>query len=116
MFTRLKSLFRRTPSEIADDVWPFDQPRNCGVIAMRQVVEKEEPILLVSHDADDHGWQFIGSSDATIADGKVICLKHIVELDPSVLEVADLQPGWQAIRSSRRDPWHRRIRPPNPDE
>jgi hypothetical protein len=78
--------------------WPFDQPRNCATMTMRQVLEREEPILLVSHDADDHEWQFIGTSDACVADGRIVCLEAIVELDPTVLEVADLPPGWQAVR------------------
>jgi hypothetical protein len=42
--------------------WPFDQPRNCTTITMRQVLEGAEPILLVGHDADDHAWQFIGTT------------------------------------------------------
>ena len=75
--------------------WPFDQPRNCATITMRQVmvIDGSEPILLVSHDAEDHGWQFIGTSDASMADAKLVCLEHIVRLDPTVLEVADLPPG-----------------------
>ena len=28
----------------------------------RQVLERLEPLVLVSHDADEHGWQFIGTS------------------------------------------------------
>jgi hypothetical protein len=97
-------------------IWPFDQPQNCAAITMRQVIDREEPILLISHDADDHGWQFIGSSDACAADGKIVCLKHIVDLDPTVLEVADLPPGWQALRDDISSPWIRRVRPKDPDE
>jgi hypothetical protein len=83
---------------------------------MRQVLEGSEPILLVGHDADDHGWQFIGTSDASIADGRVVCLEHIVSLDPSVLEVADLPPGWQAVRKRVGGRWKRRRRPADGDE
>jgi len=83
---------------------------------MRQVLDGTEPILLVSHDADDHGWQFIGTSDASAADGKVVCLEHIVRLDPTVLEVADLPPGWQAVRERVGGAWTRRERPPDSDE
>ena len=102
-------------SDPVDD-WPFDQPRNCSTLTMRQVLDGSEPILLVSHDADDHGWQFIGSSDAAVADGKLVCLEHIVHLDPTVLEVADLPPGWQAIREHVGAPWIRRERPPDSEE
>ena len=82
---------------------------------MRQVLDRSEPILLVSHDEDDHGWQFIGTSDASVADAKLICLEDIVRLDPTVLEVADLPPGWQAIRTKVGGTWTRRQRPPDSD-
>jgi len=98
------------------DTWPFDQPRNCAALTMRQVLDGSEPILLVSHDEDDHGWQFIGSSDAQVADGRLVCLSHIVELDPTVRDVADLEPGWQAIRECVGGEWTRRPHPTIPDD
>lgn len=91
--------------------WPFDQPRNCAALTMRQILDGSEPILLVSHDADDHGWQFTGISDASVADGKIISLEEIVRLDPTVLEVANLPPGWQAVRNEVGGQWSRRLRP-----
>lgn len=89
------------------DNWPFDQPRNCATITMQQVLNGSEPILLVSHDKDDHGWQFIGTSDTNLNDGRIVCLEHIIELDPSVLEVADMPPGWRATREYVGGPWVR---------
>ena len=83
---------------------------------MRQVLDGSEAILLVSHDEDDHGWQFIGSSDAAMADARVCCLEEIVRLDPTVLEVADLPPGWQALRSKVGGPWFRQVHPPALDD
>ena len=74
---------------------------------MRQILDGSEPILLVSHDEDDHGWQFIGISDACVEDGRLACLEHIVARDPSVLEVADLPPGWQATRRAPGCSWKR---------
>ena len=96
--------------------WPFDQPRNCATITMRQVIDGSEPILLVSHDAEDHGWQFIGTSDASMADAKLVCLEQIVRLDPTVLEVADLPPAWQALRERVGGKWSRRKHTPIPDD
>lgn len=98
-----------------NDDWPFDQPRNCTTITMRQVLDGLEPILLVSHDIEDHCWQFIGTTDANVADGRVVCLEHMADLDPTVLEVADLPPGWQAVRDEVGEPWRRRPCPPNED-
>ena len=74
---------------------------------MRQILEGLEPILLVVHDAGDEGWQFIGVSHANVEDGRAVCLEEIVRIDPTVVEVADLLPGWQAIRERVGGPWTR---------
>ena len=98
------------------DTWLFDQPRNCATLTMRQVLDGSEPILLVVHDADDRAWQFIGGSDASVADGRVVCLEEIVNLDPTVLDVADLWPGWQAVRNEVGGEWTRRQRRKDSDD
>jgi hypothetical protein len=90
--------------------WPFDRPRNYSVFTTRQVLQRQEPILRVTHDTDDHSWQFLGR-DAGAEDGKIISLEEAVELDPSVLQVADLPVGWHAWRSSVEEPWIREIIP-----
>ncbi|MDO8778010.1 MAG: hypothetical protein Q7K57_56695 [Burkholderiaceae bacterium] len=90
------------------DTWPFDQPRNCGVTTMRQIMEDDTPILLVTHDEEDHGWQFLdGSESPNPADARHVCLEHVVSTDPTLYEVADLPPGWIAWRQSPDDPWMR---------
>jgi hypothetical protein len=99
-----------------NDPWPFDQSRNCSTFTMRQVMDGSEPILLVSHDGDDHGWQFIGTSDASLEDAMLVCLEEIVKRYPTVLEVADLPPGWQAVRDAVGEPWTRRERPVSEDD
>ena len=98
------------------DAWPFDQPRNCATFTMRQVLDGSEPILLVTHDADDHGWQFIGISHPSMPDARLVKLEEIVRRDPTVLEVADLPPGWWAVRNKIGGPWKRKPRPPDLDQ
>ena len=98
------------------DNWPFDQPSNCATFTTRQVIEGLEPILLVSHDAEDHGWQFIGGSGVAMADAKIVGLGEIVKRDATVREVADLLPGWQALRERVGGPWTRREHPPVPED
>jgi hypothetical protein len=98
------------------DFWSFDQPRNCATLTMRQVLDGSEPILLVSHDSDDHAWQFIGITDASVADAQLVCLEEIVGLDPTVLEVANLPPGWQAFREKVGGSWSRRLRSPDSED
>ena len=91
------------------DSWPFDQPKNCAVFTTREVLERIEPILHVTHDSDDHGWQFIGSSNGTRENAKIIALHEAVDLDPSILKLADLPVGWHAERESPTDPWMREV-------
>jgi hypothetical protein len=93
------------PNEL--EFWPFDQPPNCATFTMRQVLEGLEPIVVVYHDDEDHGWQFIGCTDASMTDVKIVSLGEIVQVDPTVLGVADLPPRWKATRTHVGGPWRR---------
>jgi hypothetical protein len=97
-----------------NDQWPWDQPPNCAVITEKDVIENNAPIVLVTHDADDHGWQFLGpGDDLKVEDARVVALSEVSELDPTVLEVARIAPGWRAWR---RSPEHSWIMEPNPKD
>jgi hypothetical protein len=87
--------------------WPFDQPSNCAVITLRSIVFEGAPILHVVHDADDHGWQFLGAECPSMSDAAVVGLQTIVTLDATVLEIADIPPGWHAWRPSASVQWSR---------
>jgi hypothetical protein len=89
-----------------DPDWPFDQPKNCGVVTLRSIVDGD-PILYVSHDADDHGWQFLDGNPVEMTNAVLVGLGEIVDRDPSVLEVANMPPGWFAVRDSQTSPWKR---------
>lgn len=95
-----------------DSTWPFDQPRNCGVLTLRQIMESGSPVLLVTHDEEDHGWQFLdGSVNLDVADARHVSLGYVVDTDPRLYEIADLPPGWIAWRESRDGVWVREPRP-----
>ena len=91
---------------VSADRWPFAEPRNCATLVTAQVLERTEPILHAVHDEDGE-WQFIGSTDASVEDGRVIALFEAVELDPSILQLADVPVGWHAVRDSPNHPWKR---------
>jgi hypothetical protein len=88
------------------DNWPFEDPPNVAVITTRAVLEGAA-IVLVSHDEDDGGWQFLPDGPLVEADGRVVALRSIWELDPTIAALADLPLGWQASRSLPGDPWRR---------
>jgi hypothetical protein len=84
----------------------FGEVPNLGVLTTANVLAGA-PILLISHDADDHGWQFLCGTTNDPADGRIVHLHEIVKLDPTVEEVADLPAGWVAFRQSLGSEWVR---------
>ncbi|APW62063.1 hypothetical protein [Paludisphaera borealis] len=85
--------------------WPFADPEETEVVTLDRIVRRESPILLVSHDADDGGWQFVDGDQVFEENGEVVLLGEIVQLDPTVLELAELPIGWHAWRPSLDHPW-----------
>ncbi len=86
--------------------WPFDQPPNTASITVRAVLEGA-PILIVSHDADDGGWQFLDGNEVDEAEGRIIGLGTALRLDPTLRGVANLPEGWIASRRDAASPWSR---------
>jgi hypothetical protein len=87
--------------------WQFDQPPNCAVISVREIVFGDKPILFVSRDEGDHGWQFLAGDTVSKEEAVVVGLGEVVKLDPSVLKLFDLPPGWVATRPSANASWER---------
>jgi hypothetical protein len=87
------------------DPWPFDQPPNCAVFTTTHVMRAGQPITHVYHDEEDHGWQFHYPGEKSVGDCMIVALRTIVRHDPTVVEVADLPPGYVAIRHGVGDPW-----------
>ena len=90
------------------DNWPFDQPRDCATVTSAEVMQSGELITHVYHDEADHGWQFHPANGTTTADMMLVALEELVKIDPSILEVATLPPGWMAIRSACDGAWTRK--------
>ncbi len=87
--------------------WPFDQAPNVAAITTRQVLEEDLPILQVVHYSDDHSWGFTCGTTDSIEDGRVISMKTALDKDPTLAEIADLPPGWEASRDYIGGQWSR---------
>jgi hypothetical protein len=68
------------------DDWPFADPPNLASITVRQIVHDGQPILLVAHDADDGGWQFLTGGNVDVADGMVVGLREMVQRDTTLAD------------------------------
>lgn len=96
-----------TPDSRLPDPWPFDQPPRCAVFTTTHIMRGGEPIAHIFHDEDDHGWQFHWAGEKDVSDAMVVALEEIYFKDPTIVEVADLPPGWKASRSGVGQPWVR---------
>ena len=92
------------------DEWPFDDPENVTAITTVHVLERRLPILLVTHDEDDGTWQVLCGTTNEPADGRIVCLGCMYQLDPTIRDVADLPRGWRAWRDTISSPWQREAR------
>ncbi len=87
--------------------WPFNDPPNVATITVRQIVESGHPILLVTRDLEDDGWQFLTGGELNVDDAMVVGLGEMFELDSTIADLASLEPGWQATREEVGAPWTR---------
>ena len=90
-----------------ESVFPFDELPNVAVFTTAPVLERRLPILLVTHDADDGGWQFLCGTTNEEDDARIVALSTILRIDPTVAEVAELPPGWRTWREGVGQPWQR---------
>ena len=79
------------------DSWPFEASRNTATITIRQVLEDGAPVLLVTHDADDGGWQFLSGMTVDPADARVVGLGEMCDRDPTLWELGRLARGLAGV-------------------
>lgn len=94
--------------------WPFSSPKNVATIVHASIMNGERPVRFVYHDEDDGGWQFLdGVSPNEPSTARLVCLASVMELDPSLFELANLPVGWRAKRQARGEAWQREQTPPD---
>ena len=89
------------------DDWPFADPPDAEVIVLDRILRGEAALRLVTHDEDDGAWQFLDGEHVFEEDATVALLGELAQFDPSILDLADLPPGWQAHRDTAEGPWVR---------
>ena len=74
--------------------WPFHDPENTAVIVSTRILEGNDWVYYVTHDADDGVWQFHPYTGPTQEkDAKVVSLKTMIEIEPRLTELADTSFG-----------------------
>jgi len=85
--------------------WPFDQEKNVAALTTKQVLEDGLPVLVVVHYADECDWAFLCDTTDEEEDARVVAMKTVIDTDPSLYGVAELEPGWVAERADKDSPW-----------
>lgn len=93
--------------EETNNSWKFDQEPKVGAITTKQVLEEDQPILLVIHYGDDCSWAFLCDTTDEEQDSRMITMEQAVQLDPTLEKLANLPPGWIAYRDFIGDDWAR---------
>lgn len=84
----------------------FKEDLNMAVFTTKYVLDKRSPILCIFHYKEDGAWQFSGDEKNLVNDDfRVISLREMINIDDSVLEVADLSSGYLVYRPSVDQTW-----------
>ena len=94
--------------------FPFRDKPNTAVFTCVHVLNRERPILRVTHD-EDGDWQFLCGAPHGVDEARVIALDEADDLDPSVGKLAKMDCGYSADRPDEHSDWVvTQIRPMEP--
>ena len=110
-----KMVIARTFPELPDP-WPFDQEPNVVAVTSSHITRDGLPVLLVTHYEDDDSWGFQSGQPVTMAEAQLVAMKTVFGFDPTIVEIADLEPGWSAVRESVGSQWVRYKDDPEDEE
>lgn len=83
----------------------FNESLDTAVLTTKYVVEGNYPILYVYH-FEDGSWQFNGEQkDSKDEDYVVISLREVLSIDLTVVELAGLPLGHEAMRGTKNEKW-----------
>ncbi len=83
----------------------FKCSKKQAIFTCCHIIEENKPILYVKHDVDGD-WQFLCGATHTTEDARIIAMKEVIDIDPSVSEILNLKRGQIAQRQSNDDKWN----------
>jgi hypothetical protein len=99
------NLFKK--KETTRPVFSFSEPENTACFTCDHVVNKQRPILLVTHEEEDGSWMFMcGHEDHNENNYKLVSLRNIVDIDNSINALCEMPLGCGADRETVNDKWN----------
>lgn len=85
----------------------FSDSLNTAVFTTKFVIRDKQTITTIFHDYEDGAWQFFSDDHFKNYEdvAMVVSLEEIIELDKTILEIADLPLGYVAVRKSLKGRW-----------
>lgn len=85
----------------------FEDGLDTAVFTTTFVMLDKREIVFVSHDVEDGAWQFFTDDNfENVEDyAMIVGLKELIEMDETILNIADLPKGYYATRESVNDKW-----------
>ncbi|QTQ11698.1 hypothetical protein HRI96_05490 [Treponema parvum] len=81
--------------------WLFNDEKTTMVLTTKRIINKINPISIVTHDGEDGMWQFLDKGELNEESAAVVSLEEIVLLDASLMSLYDLPLGWTAEKNSK---------------
>lgn len=84
----------------------FKDLPDTAIFTTKFIIEDHKKITFIIHDIEDSSWQFHSYyyfKDIEVA--RLITLEEIIQIDPSVLKIADMPEGFYATRNDQMSPW-----------
>ena len=78
-----------------------------AVFTTKFVLDDKKTITYVIHELEDGAWQFFSNDkfDDFEKVARVVGFQEIIDIDPTLQEVMDMDEGHYAIRKSKKDNW-----------
>lgn len=85
----------------------FKESLNTSVFTTKFVLFEKKEITMVYHDEEDGAWQFFSDDkfDNFEDVAKIAGLGEILEIDDSLIDLAEMPTGYRACRVSKQDKW-----------
>ena len=85
----------------------FKDSVNTAVFTTRFVVKDKKEITYVTHEIEDGAWQFFSNDNFDNFEdvAMIVGLGEIIDIDKTILDIADLPIGFTATRQSVNDKW-----------
>lgn len=82
-----------------------EEQKNKSVLTTSYVLTNGSPVIFVLYD-EDGDWQLFGEEDVTDdEDAYLVSVDEILEMEPALRKLPDLQPGQAATREKDNTRW-----------